>query len=360
MEELMINSKETEIFLINLRLCVMFIISVTLYFVAYKMAKKPKTQKKRESCEGLISPILAEILVDGKIDFKNLIMTTIVELQIKGNIEVINDNCIRLVHKDNLDIPEFIIVNEIFGYESMVNIKDINNKFTPSKYDVSGFIEGVSKICAEIQTRLYKMKLFSAKKMVILNIVSYIAMLILINLPTILLGAKLTNKYFALIYISAIISFIVSCIYFSRFSGGATVVDVISYDATEKGIVVGKIALVGIIFLLATTVFSVIDCNLLYIFEILMIYLINFATFKMSKNNVLSSEGLKERQKILELKNYLDNYNLVKTDGIENYIEWNKYFAYSVAFGIPNPVTTEIYKNWNNLSIALGFTKNLI
>lgn len=360
MEELMVNSEEAEIFLINLRLCIMFIISVTLYFVAYKMARKQKTQKKRESCEGLVSPILAEILVDGKIDLKNLIMTTIVELQIKGNVEVINDNCIRLVHKDNLDIHEYIIVNAIFGYENMVNLKEINNKFAPSKYDVSGFIENLSKICTEIQTRLYKMKLFSTKKMVILNIVSYLAMLILINLPTILLGARLNNKYFPLIFISGIISFVTSCFYFSKFTGKPTTLDAISYDVTEKGIEVGKIILIAMIFLLTTTIFSVLTYNLLYVFEILMIYLINFATFKMSKNNVLSVDGLKERQKILELKNYLDNYNLIKTEGTESYIEWNKYFAYSVAFGIPNPVTTEIYKNWNNLSITLRFTKNLI
>ena len=80
----------------------------------------------------------------------------------------------------------------------------------------------------------------------------------------------------------------------------------------------------------------------------------------MAKNNVLSDKGLEERRKILELKNFLETYDFRKFENGESYIVWNEYFAYAAAFGISNPVISDIYKTWNKLDMSLGFTKNLI
>ena len=74
-----------EVFYINLRICVLFFISAALFVCAIKLSNKITTKEKRKDYKNVISPILSEVLVDGKIDIKNLILTTIVELQIKGN-----------------------------------------------------------------------------------------------------------------------------------------------------------------------------------------------------------------------------------------------------------------------------------
>ena len=102
--ETTLYSAEAEMSMINLRICILFFISALLLWTAIKISKKISTKTKSKEYKGVISPILAEVLVDGKIDIKNLILTTIVELQIKKNIVIVNDNLIELLHKNNLSL----------------------------------------------------------------------------------------------------------------------------------------------------------------------------------------------------------------------------------------------------------------
>ena len=83
-------------------------------------------------------------------------------------------------------------------------------------------------------------------------------------------------------------------------------------------------------------------------------------TLKMMKNNVLSEKGLNERKKVLELKNFLKDYEFRKYENSESYIIWDEYFAYAAALGVPNAVILDVYKKWYKLNIKLSFTNNLI
>lgn len=344
--------KEVDIYI---RIGILLLISMILFLVAFYTGRKPITTRKRKDHKGLISPILAEVLIDGKIDIKNLIMTTIVELQIKGNIEILGDDTIRLRHKENLEIHEHFLVNTIFGEEWVIRFKDINTKIYDQSNQNSSFVESISKISNEIQSKLYKMNLFSRKKMIILNLASYFSILLFINLPAIIIGNRFGYYVFTLI-----ISILASIMYFLKFTGKPINIDEISTNIPKLNKELFVIALVCITLLLINSVIKEVKFDLFWIITIFFIYLLNIISFKLAKNNVLSNSGKKERQKILELKNYLEDYNLIQGTGENTYIEWNEFFAYSVAFGIPNPVTDKIYSDWPNLNITLYFINNLI
>ena len=74
----------------------------------------------------LVPPIIAEAIIDGKIGLKELIMTTIIELNIRGNIKIINNDVLELVSLDNLEGYEKDINSILFGYKTSqaILIKD--------------------------------------------------------------------------------------------------------------------------------------------------------------------------------------------------------------------------------------------
>lgn len=357
--EATVQTANVEIFLINIRICFVFFLSAVLYFVAIKISKKTTTKVKSKDYKGVISPILAEVLVDGKIDIKNLILTTIVELQIKKNIVIINDNVIELINKNNLNLHELYLVDMIFLDKKSVTFSEINDRFIYSKFSKANFIESMTKISREIQTKLYELKVFSKSRMIALNLTSYISMLILINLPTLILKANLVQHslYFIL---TILISIVASIIFFSRLLGENDIVDCfkIEFGTLKKstGMIILCLCTITILF----SMFPIIEFSKASIIGILITYFINLKVLGMAKNNVLSDKGVEERRKVLELKNFLQDYDLRKMEYGESYIIWNEYFAYAAAFGIQNTVIYDIFRVWNKLDISLSFTNNLI
>lgn len=357
--ETTLYSAEAEMSMINLRICILFFISALLLWTAIKISKKISTKTKSKEYKGVISPILAEVLVDGKIDIKNLILTTIVELQIKKNIVIVNDNVIELLHKNNLSLHELYLVDMIFLDKKTVTFNEINDRFIYAKSYKTNFIDSMSKISREIQSKLYEMKVFSKRKMIILNLASYFSMLILINLPTIMLSASFAQHSMYL-FLTFFTSLVASIVFFARLLGENDMVDSfkIEFGTAKKNS--GIIILFFITSAILVSVFPIIKFSLASIIGTLVVYIINLITLGMTKNNVLSDKGFEERRKILELKNFLQDYDLRKFENGESYIIWNEYFAYSAAFGISNPVISEIYKLWDELDITLTFTNNLI
>ncbi len=356
MEEILNNMQALEAY-INIIICCCFFVSIILYLCSYKITQKPKIKEKSEDYKNVISPILAEVLVDGKIDIKNIILTTIAELQIKGNIAIVNDTVIELVHKNNLNMYELYLVDMIFLDMRTITFNEINDRFVYARVSEENFIEKMNKITDEIQSRLYEINVFSKKKTLVLNIISYFSLLLLINFPLIII--KATNSSIVIFTIFAIfLSIMATIIFFSRLFSKDRLLDSIKESFSLKkdavGILIGFIITECICLLIILSVFEI------FTIGVLGFYIINLLIIKMTKNNVLSEKGLEERRKVLELKNFLQDYDLRKYENGEYYILWNKYFAYSAAFGITNPVISEIYKSWNKLDITLSFTKNLI
>lgn len=348
-----------EIFYINMRICVLFFISAALFILAIKISNKPAAKEKRKDYKSVISPILAEVLVDGKIDIKNLILTTIVELQIKGNIAIMNDNVIELLNKNNLSSHELQLVDMIFLEKKIITINEINDRFVYNQFTKVDFVESMSKISQEIQTKLYELNVFSKRKMLLLNLVSYISMLILINLPTIIVNASF-SQYTGYLLLTFIISLIASYRFFSRLIGNNELLNALRLEFGSLGQNTLFTMLFVITILVLFTMLPIIKISFISILAILVTYIVNLSTLRMTKNNVLSEKGLEERKKVLELKNYLNEYEFRKYENGESYIIWDEYFAYAAALGVSNPVILDVYKKWHRLNIKLSFTNNLI
>lgn len=356
MEEILNDTQALKAY-INIIICCCFFVSIILFLFSYKISKKPKITKKSSEIADVISPILAEVLVDGKIDIKNLILTTIAELQIKGNIAIVDDNVIELIHKNNLNMHELHIIDMIFLDMKTITFNEINDRFVYARYSETNFIEKINKISDEIQSRLYEINVFSKRKTLTLNIISYLSLLLLINFPLIIIKATNSNIFVFTIF-AIFLSIMATIIFFSRLLTTDSLLGSIEESFTQKkdaiGILIGFIITEMLCLLVILSVFDI------FTIGILGFYAINLLILKRTKNNILSEKGLEERRKVLELKNFLQDYDLRKTENGETFIVWNKYFAYSAAFGISNPVISDIYKSWNKLDITLSFTQNII
>ena len=141
-------------------LVIVFIISVILLIISLIINKKKKATKYRRDTSNLVSPILAEVIIDGKIGLKELVMTTIIELSIRGNINIINNNTLELVSYNNLEIYERSIVNLLFKNKT-IKFSDINNTFANSNKSTIQFIQEMSLIKECLLEKIYSMNIFS-------------------------------------------------------------------------------------------------------------------------------------------------------------------------------------------------------
>ena len=77
------------------------------------------TNYKRDF-DDILSPLLAEALVNQKIDIRELVMTQIIELKLKGNIQIINNEKIEdwLAELNKLDFS----IEPYFDVDSIIKI----------------------------------------------------------------------------------------------------------------------------------------------------------------------------------------------------------------------------------------------
>lgn len=356
MEEVL-NESQMIAALINVRVATCFFISIVLYVIALTVSRKQRVTRKNSDCKNVVSPILAEALVDGKIDIKNLILTTIAELQVKHNIAIVNDNVIELLHKNNLSLHEIYLVDMIFLDKKTITFDEINSRFIHARFSTADFVDSMHRISIEIQSKLYEMKVFSRTRTLILNFISYLAMIMLINFPVVILTTAKQGLYEFIVF-SIIFSIIATVLFFARLFSNGDVVELLKLSVNPFGkkrySFSGFIITEGILFLLMVINYE------FSLISVIGVYIINFLTLNMAKNNVLSDKGLEERRKILELRNYLATHDFRKYENGESYIVWDEYFAYAAALGISNPVISDIYKTWNKVEMTLSFTKNII
>ena len=79
-----------------------------------------------------------------------------------------------------------------------------------------------------------------------------------------------------------------------------------------------------------------------------------------SQGIILTKEGKEEQLKLVELKNYINDYSLIRNRDLKSVIIWDKYLAYATAFGIPNKITNSIYEKWYNLNINLQVVEKIL
>ena len=99
--------------------------SFVMFIISYGINKQMKTKEYRRETEGLLSPILAEAVIDRKIGLKELIMTSIIQLSIKGNIKIINNQTIELISKENLEEYEKGVIELLFKKKNRFPILNV-------------------------------------------------------------------------------------------------------------------------------------------------------------------------------------------------------------------------------------------
>lgn len=352
--------KETEEYdYINERIYILVIIitiSVILLILSLIINNQKKTTDYRRDTSNLISPILAEAIIDGKIGLKELIMTTIVELNIRGNINIINNDTLELVSYDNLEIYEQSIVNLLFKNKT-IKFSDINNTFANSNKSTIQFTQKMSLIKECLLEKIYSMNIFSKGLTFLNKAIGLCTILISINMPQILLNNSSSMKKFFFI-----LSLLITFYYIKSNIGKKTIREEIITNNKRRTVID-----IRIVFLLILTVFIIISTSInvakyhiiFFMFTLLAICLNIYIAYH-SQGIILTKEGKEEQLKLVELKNYINDYSLIRNRDLESVIIWDKYLAYATAFGIPNKITNSIYKKWYNLNINLQVVEKIL
>lgn len=352
--------KETEEYdYINERIYILVIIitiSVILLILSLIINNQKKTTDYRRDTSNLISPILAEAIIDGKIGLKELIMTTIVELNIRGNINIINNDTLELVSYDNLEIYEQSIVNLLFKNKT-IKFSDINNTFANSNKSTIQFTQKMSLIKECLLEKIYSMNIFSKGLTFLNKAIGLCTILISINMPQILLNNSSSMKKFFFI-----LSLLITFYYIKSNIGQKTIREEIITNNKRRTVID-----IRIVFLLILTVFIIISTSInvakyhiiFFMFTLLAICLNIYIAYH-SQGIILTKEGKEEQLKLVELKNYINDYSLIRNRDLESVIIWDKYLAYATAFGIPNKITNSIYEEWYNLNINLQVVEKIL
>ena len=337
-------------------LVIIIIISVILLIISLIINNIKKATKYRRDTSNLVSPILAEAIIDGKIGLKELIMTTIIELSIRGNINIINNNTLELVSYDNLEIYERSIVNLLFKNKT-IKFSDINNTFANSNKSTIQFTQEMSLIKECLLEKIYSMNIFSKGLTFLNKAIGLCAILISINMPQIFLNSTNSmGKFFFILSLFIIFYYIKSNV------GKKTIREEIITNNKKRNLLD-----IRIVFLLILTVFIIISTSInvakyhtiYFIFTLLAICLNIYIVYR-SQGIILTKEGKEEQLKLLELKNYINDYSLIKNRDLESVIIWDKYLAYATAFGIPSKITSSIYEVWYNLNINLQVVETIL
>lgn len=326
------------------------IISLLIFLIAFIINKKEKINTYRRETFDLVSPVISEAIIDGKIGLKELIMTTIIDLNVRGNIKIINNDILELVSLDNLEEYERDIVELLFK-NNIIKISDINNIFAKSNKETLFFTERINKIKNVLSEKIFELDIFSRPLTIVNKIIQLSTILISLNLPLIFLkNSSNFEEFFIFINILTIIYYI------KKNKNKTTTQEELIKRHVEEPTKSNVNFIILCIILLFVTIISTINVakyHLVFFVITILTFILNLYTSHKSDATVLTSKGKKERAKLIELKNYINDYSLIKNRDLESAIIWDKYLAYATAFGIPNKVTERIYEGWYNLNLNL-------
>ena len=337
-------------------LVIIIAISVILLIISLIINNKKKTTNYRRDTSNLVSPILAEAIIDGKIGLKELIMTTIIELNIRGNINIINNDTLELISYDNLEIYEQRIVNLLFKNKT-IKFSDINNTFANSNKLTNEFTQQMSLIKESLLEKIYSMNIFSKGLTFLNKAIGLCTILITINIPQIFLNNASSIKEFLII-----LSIIITFYYIKSNINKKTIREEIINSNKKKNTTDIRILIIFIltIFIIISTSINVAKYHIMFFIITLFVICLNIYIAYRCQNIILTKKGKEEQLKLKELKNYINDYSLIKNRDLESVIIWDKYLAYATAFGIPNKITNSIYEEWYNLNINLQVIEKIL
>ena len=139
-------------------------VSITCVFV-FKCKNRGclKKIKHVKDIDDLIEPVLAESLIDEKVDYKNLIMSAILIMIKKGSIKIDENSNLIYVNYDNLSRFEYKIANIIFksAENNKISFEEINNIFWNNNKTSRRMYKEFIELKEDIVRFFYAKKLYS-------------------------------------------------------------------------------------------------------------------------------------------------------------------------------------------------------
>ena len=339
----------------------LFTFVLLIFLLVYKSSInrffKNKDKSLKKDFNDLLEPAISEGIIDQEMNLKELIMSIIIQTSLKGNINIINDNEIELVHKENLNKYELELINFLFENKTNISFKEINKIITGN---LTSFITTLSDIKVDIINRLKKMKLFNkeaTKEDINIKCISY---MLLVDLPIFTMINVLflaMTEFSGDLFIALIVLIFGSNLYMYLYFYKTKISQlnlkesymVNKLDSSSeffgKSIIVMNIVFLGIMLVLN------IQIGILYLIDFILCFII----FQSKDKIILNEKGYEEKSKLMELKRYLKEYSLMKDRDLKEIVIWDEYMAYAVAFGIPTKIIKKIYEEWYDLNLTIQF-----
>ena len=226
----------------------MFLFILILAYIQ-KRTKIEKGEYERET-SSVIHPILAESIIDGKIDAKDLIMTCIVSLIYKKKIENIDNDSLKLIDTTDLSDIEREVLEIVYAtpypienYRGQIaKISNINVIFKKENKKSQNIYQKFKIIKKIIKEQLFELKILNKIWNFILMQVRALSCLVILNLM-IIFGAGQENLFYSLNgTMLLLIIFANVLIYIVSFDFGTTYI--LNASSTKHS---GRLAIVTII-----------------------------------------------------------------------------------------------------------------
>lgn len=364
----------------------MIVISEIIMLVYSAIIRIPNLVPKKpdKDLDSLLSPILSEAIIDGKIGLKEFLMTSIIELNIKKAIQINEINGeITLISTENLSDLHEDVLKILFPdpNKNTITIEEINHKFSDDK-EIKNFLNAFVNVKNKIVQKLIDLEIFSKPLYCIGQLFSCIVVLLFINMPFyFILPEDLEANNQITITLDILFSSLIMYIYYLKTIKKTTFTETVVLEEKNGDLVFGIIDSFGALLMsslngktlknnsdyylkLSLPLFA---CMFIFMnfgqifFKIIINAQLRFYFLSMLTLTILiclinsimpyTNKGKIEKRKLLGLKKYINEYSLIKDRDLNAVIVWDEYLAYATAFGIPNKVTDKIYKSIYNANI---------
>ena len=337
-------------------LIIMLTITLTSFVITIVITRKPRIKKNYvRNVEEVIEPILAESIIDRKIGVKELIMSCIVELIYRGNLKNIGNDKIQLIHGENVSKYELEILNMLFkGRNQIITFEQIKDIFINNNQKTQDFFDRFNNVKKKIEEKLFKCDIYSKTGEKILKILRVISVVGIINI------VYAFYRYYQGDSIDIYIMFCSTIIatVFAIFLDYDTKINSKSVNTRNTG--KGGIALISLLLCIVIWMIFEGDKHVGTLIIIGVIFVMNILTYIKTKSHILTEKGKYELAKAQGLKDYIQDYSLMKERELDSVIIWDEYLAYAVAFGIPNKITEKFGENLMNANILLQKIENIL
>ena len=306
----------------------------------------------------------AKYIVDMESSNANDILTVLFDLinRKKVKIDIIHNlskegktkieySLIRLEEKEK-DLLEYEkdTLDFFFNNKKQINLKERIDKIESSKKDASKIENIIKKIDIEcknkyIETIDVKEKILNVKLCSILAIISFILALVipsnLLYLYDFKLGVAISEIIKGILLTFIVLSF-------------ALIPGILSAILNKKHENKITFVLLNICMVIIFAIIMFIICYeksfIIYLYFCVIIILGNLCGMNLiiKKCERLKEEYIDEKAKFIALKNYINDYSLIKEKEAAHIINWEEYMVYAMAFGIADKVEKELKILYNN------------